>query len=76
MLTKRKIRTIKTEIQSLSLFPDKCPICEIVPFKGKGLRFMTVENYNVLYQKDEKSETIRVIRIYFGRKDPNSIVIE
>ena len=73
---KRIIQMIKNKINKLSDFPGMCPLYEQSPFSGKGIRFLSAENYSVLYTTDDKRCIVYILRIYNARRDPKKINIQ
>lgn len=50
-------------------------VYEEEPWKAKGKRIFSVDNYNVLYIPNKKLKTVNIVRIIYGGRDlPKALV--
>ncbi len=60
---------LRKAISGLNLMPHRHPLLEREPWKTKGVRRMTVGNFNIYYYTDEENKTVWVISVIYGRRD-------
>ena len=60
---------ILSAARSLEIMPERNPLYRSEPWRSKGLRFITVRNYLLLYTVDSDSQTVSVARILYGGRD-------
>ncbi|MCR5122892.1 MAG: type II toxin-antitoxin system RelE/ParE family toxin [Ruminococcus sp.] len=72
-IASQKIKTIRKAIDYLADFPYSCPEYEFEAFKDSKFRFLTAANYNALYSVNDELETVTIVRVYYGKRDPNKI---
>ena len=53
----------------LSDNPKIYQLCDYRDFREKGYRKVIVNNYVIIYKIDEKSDTVYILHIFFGRQD-------
>ena len=63
------MRTIKTALENLKTTALSYPLVRDDRLAAIGYRLISVKNYIVFYIVDEKSKTIDVDRILYGRRD-------
>jgi toxin ParE1/3/4 len=65
---KGQTRRIMDAIKTLDTFPMRYSLYKDEPWNSKGLRFLPIDNYMVLYLPNEEMETVNIVRImYIGR---------
>ena len=42
------------------------------PWRSRGLRIMPIDNYVILYLPDDSKNTVKVVRVIYGRRDIDS----
>ncbi len=67
---------LESEIQSLSEMPDRYRRYEAEPWRSRGLRCMTVDNYCVFYIPYHDRQTVEVIRVMYGGRDIERILAD
>ena len=60
---------LEKSILSLDQMPLRCRLYNREPWKSRGLRVMSVENYLVYYVPDQDAATVTVIRVLYGGRD-------
>ena len=60
---------IMTAIEQLDEMPYKFPLYEKEPWRGRGLRKISVENFTVFYMPVEKQAQVAVISIMYGGRN-------
>jgi len=60
---------IMDAVDSLDHMPFRYRIYDHEPWRSKGLRILSVDNYLVLYIPDESRNVVTIIRIMYGRRD-------
>ncbi|MEW6663258.1 MAG: type II toxin-antitoxin system RelE/ParE family toxin [Bacillota bacterium] len=68
-IAKRQTKRIMEAAAKLNEMPFRCRLYEKVPWRGKGLRVLPVDNYLVLYLPVEDKETVAIIRIMHGGRN-------
>lgn len=68
----RQIQRLEKEILSLNQMPNRCPAYPEEPWRSRGLRVMSVDNYLVFYIPDATAQTVSVVRVMYGGRDVGS----
>ena len=63
----KQYERIAEAIESLSVFPERFQIMEIVPKLSKDVRQVTVDHYSAIYTID--ADTVTVIRVLYSVSD-------
>lgn len=66
---KKQVQRIMKEIAALDSMPFRYKLYHKEPWKSRGLRTFSVDNYLVFYMPDEEKNTVSVIRIMYGGRD-------
>lgn len=70
-----QVNRIMKEISFLRKTPNMYKVYEEEPWKAKGMRIFSVDNYNVLYIPNKKLKTVNIVRIIYGGRDlPKALV--
>ena len=64
-----QLERLEAEINSLSELPERCQRYEVEPWRSRGLRYMSVDNYCVFYIPYEERQTVGIIRVMYGGRD-------
>ena len=56
-------------IMDLDHMPKRYRQYELEPWKSRGLRVATVDNYLVLYIPDDDTQVVTIIRVMYGGRD-------
>ena len=67
---------IRVEIKNICSFPLSAEEVENEFIIVKGVRRVTVGNYNLYYCPNESKKTITILRIIYGKRDLNYILRE
>ena len=70
-----QIERIMQFIDTLAEMPLRHPAHDEEPWKSKGIRFFAIGNYLVFYLPDKKTNSVKIIRIMYGKRsfpDKNS----
>lgn len=65
----RQYHRIVDMVESLDTFPFRNPLYEEEPWHSKGLRFVPVDSYLILYFPQEETKTVSIVRIMFAGRD-------
>lgn len=65
----RQLERLENEINSLSEMPERYKRYEVEPWRSRGLRYMSVDNYCVFYIPYEEHRSVEVIRVMYGGRD-------
>lgn len=65
----RQLERLENEINSLSEMPERYKYYQVEPWRSKGLRYMSVDNYCVFYIPYEKRRSVEIIRVMYGGRD-------
>ena len=60
---------IKKEISTLDNMPLRYPLVDEELWRAEGIRKMTVENFIVYYWVNEKTTTVWITAVVYGRRD-------
>jgi toxin ParE1/3/4 len=66
---KNQSRRIIDAIKSLDEMPMRYSLYKDEPWTSKGVRFIPVNNYVVLYLPDEEKQIVNVVRIMYGGRN-------
>ena len=61
-------RIMKT-IRSLEEMPMRHQLYGEEPWHSRGIRFLPVDNYLILYLPEESQNTVNIVRIMYGGRD-------
>lgn len=61
--------TLQSEIKKLDSMPSRYPLTEEEPWRTKGIRKMSVQNFLVYYLVDEEKKTVWITAVIYGRRD-------
>ncbi len=64
------------EISGLNFMPARYPLMDEEPWRTNGIRKMPVKNFLVYYLINEKSKTVSVTAVIYGRRDQLSALTE
>ncbi len=62
----RWLRKALKAVDSLSVFPNRCPIAAESKFSQHTIRMLIVDSCLFLYRVDEESRTVRVTAFFYG----------
>lgn len=65
----KQIARLKNEILDLDFMPFTYHAYPKEPWKSRGLRYFAVDNYTVFYIPDEKSATVTITRVLYGKRN-------
>ena len=56
-------------VTSLATLPNRHEVVSVEPWKSRGLRHMTRGKYTVLYQADDKTGKVTIMRVLYASGD-------
>jgi plasmid stabilization system protein ParE len=65
---------IRKSIRSLNRMPLRYAAADWEPWKSIGIRKMSVDNYVVFYLVDHATQTVTIIRIFYGGRDIENVI--
>lgn len=68
-----QLSRLQDEIQKLDFMPESFKLYEKEPWKSRGLRFFSVDNYIVFYVINNNAKEVNVLRVLYGRIDFSKI---
>ena len=68
-----QLNRIQEEISKLDFMPESFRLYEKEPWKSRGLRFFSVDNYIVFYVINNNAKEVNVLRILYERIDFSKI---
>ncbi|MBQ9793601.1 MAG: type II toxin-antitoxin system RelE/ParE family toxin [Clostridia bacterium] len=71
-VARRWSKRLESRIASLCEMPFRYALVEEDPWHGEGVRKMPVENFIVYYWADDRSSTVWVIAVIYGKRDLRS----
>lgn len=70
----KMIKRILENVRSLSSMPNRYVLVDWEPWRSMGIHKLPVEKYIVYYSADENSMTVKVIRVFYGGRNVESII--
>ncbi len=64
-----QLKRLEDVILSLDIMPERYRRYDRGLWKGRNLRVVSVDHYLVFYVPDEKSQTVTITRVLYGRQD-------
>ena len=64
-----QLERLESAINSLSEMPESCRRYEKEPWRSRGMRRMSVDNYCLFYIPDHDRQTVEIIRVMYGGRD-------
>lgn len=68
-----QLNRLQDEISRLDFMPESFRLYEKEPWKSRGLRFFSVDNYIVFYIVDNENVEVNVMRVLYGKMDFSKI---
>ena len=68
-----QLNRLQDEISRLDFMPESFRLYEKEPWKTRGLRFFSVDNYIVFYIVDNENVEVNVMRVLYGKMDFSKI---
>ncbi len=65
----RLLARLEKNIYSLDEMPERYRAYQKEPWKSRGLRTMTVENYLVFHIPNHTTKTVNIVRVMYGGRD-------
>lgn len=66
---RRLLDQLESGIASLAFFPDRIALTGEEPWRGYGIRKMTVAQYLVYFWVDETARQVQVTAVVYGRRE-------
>ena len=70
---KKLIGHITFKIKSLNDMPERCARYNREPWYSKGIRFLPVGNYIILFSVDKDNQTIEILTIVYKRQNTDTL---
>ena len=70
----RQIERIYNAIFTLDEMPERCPLLMDEPWHSRGLHRLIVDNYSVIYEINEPTDTVSVIAIFYSKRNINELL--
>lgn len=67
---------IKNEIISLNQMPERYRRYDKEPWRSRGVRIVSVDNYCILYIPDNEQKNVTIIRVAYGGRNLDTILAE
>ncbi len=64
-----QLKRIEESINNLEQMPDRFRAYEKEPWRSRGLRVMSVDNYIVFYIPNHDTKVVNIIRVMYGGRD-------
>jgi len=72
---KNQIRRIINVMESLDDLPLRFPLYQDEPWRSRGLRFVSVDNYLMFYLPNEKNKEVVVLHVLYGGRNINNLLL-
>ena len=69
-----QVKRIRDEVRSLSTFPKRYRVVEWEPWAKREMRQLPVDNFIVFYAVSDDALAVRIVRIFYGKRDIPNIV--
>lgn len=63
-----QLNRLEKEINSLSQMPERYRIYDREPWRSRNFHIMPVDNYLVFYIPDSNTQTVSIVRVFYGRR--------
>ena len=70
----KQVHRIIDGVKSLKNMPLRFPLYEKEPWRSRGLRKLSVDNFIVFYWTNEKTGEVVVFHVFYGRQDIENIL--
>ena len=70
---KKLIGHITFKIKSLNDMPERCARYNREPWYSKGIRFLSVGNYIILFSVDKDNQTVEILTIVYKRQNTDTL---
>lgn len=71
---KQQTDRIRSKIRSLDFMPEKYARVDWEPWKSRNTHKVPVDNYVIFYTVDNESETVTILRIFYGGQDIKNLL--
>ena len=68
-----QVERIYNRIFTLDKIPERCPLFEIEPWRSKGIRKLTVDNFIIIFEIHETTGIVSVVAVVYSRRDLTAI---
>lgn len=69
-----QVKRIRDEVRSLSTFPKRYRAVEWEPWAKREMRQLPVDNFIIFYAVSDNALAVRIVRIFYGKRDIPNIV--
>jgi len=69
-----QIKRIRDEVRSLNVFPKRYKAVDWEPWAMREMRQLPVDNFIVFYIVSDDVNAVRIVRIFYGKRDIPNIV--
>ena len=66
---KEQVGRIMDAVESLDNMPFRCPRYDRGKWKDSEIRFLTIDNYIILYLPDEINAIVKIVRIFYSGRN-------
>lgn len=70
----KQVRRIMDGVNSLSDMPMRCPLYEKQPWRSRGLRMLTIDNFVAFFLTNENAGEVAVLHIFYGGRDIENLL--
>ena len=67
---------IRSAVRALDTLPYRYAAVDWEPWNSAGMRKVSVGHYVIFYCVDEKTQTVTIVRIFYGGRDIEEIIKE
>ena len=71
---RRIYNEIKTEISSLSEFPQRFAVISEEPYCSMGMRKTSAKNHLIFYLVNEKEKIVSIVRVLYNRREWKNLI--
>ncbi|MBR3923828.1 MAG: hypothetical protein IKJ45_11995 [Kiritimatiellae bacterium] len=64
-----KVDGIYEVIVALDVMPNRNPVWPRKPWRSRNVRWTGYKNYNIFYLVDDEAATVKVLRVFYNRRN-------
>jgi len=70
----RQTERIREAVSSLEEMPERGSLLQNEPWRSRGLRRLIVDNYSIIYEIQESSDTVAVVAVLYSKRNIDAVL--
>lgn len=70
----RQYKRIENAIRELDFMPERHRLYDKEPWKSRGLRIFSIDNFIVVYYINENLKTVNISNVFYGKRNIDEIL--